>query len=66
MGYIGSDDNGKRRYARGMNRVQSGVWGKNIARFRSVTLTTRAGDDNSWGRMSGDFVAQCLRGIRSF
>ena len=36
--YIGCNDNGKRRYARGMNRVQSGVWSRDISRFEGCKM----------------------------
>ena len=47
MDYLRCSDNGKRRYARALNRVQSGIWGRDTSKFREITLTTREGDDNT-------------------
>lgn len=40
----------KRKYALAMRRVDYGCWGYPVSLFRSLTLTTREGDDNSIGR----------------
>jgi len=35
MGYFRSGDNRSRRYARALNRVQSGIWGRAVSKDRS-------------------------------
>jgi hypothetical protein len=61
--YLRDSDNRKRRWAKGMNRVQSGIWGKDMMLFRSITLTTVGGQDNTWVRMSKD-VKLLIKRIR--
>lgn len=43
-----------RRYALGMRRAEMGIWGYRPSLFRSLHVTTRAGDDNSFERLRRD------------
>lgn len=44
----------KRKYAQAISRVTNGVWGYKKSLFRVITLTTRAGDDQSVERFGKD------------
>lgn len=53
----------KRKYAKAMRRVEFGIWGRKISLFRTITLTTREGDDNSAKRFGKD-VRTLIRWFR--
>lgn len=59
--YFSSASAEARRYARGINRVMSGIWGRELSKFRECTLTTREGDDNTWYRMRKDIAKLIAR-----
>lgn len=52
------------KYARGINKIQLGVWGFKTDRIYSIHLTTRLGDDNSTARFGKDF-RKLIRWMRS-
>ena len=54
----------KRKYAQAMRRIEIGIWGHKKSLFRTINLTTRAGDDNSPGRFIRDF-RKMIKWLRS-
>lgn len=48
--------NERRRYAKAYNRVESGIWGRDLSKLFEVSLTTRLGDDNTYRRLRMDYI----------
>jgi hypothetical protein len=48
------DKKGKRRYAKSINRIESGTYGEKPSLFFKIDLTTREGDDNTPERLKRD------------